>query len=199
MNRLARRALSRFAKASDPGAIRRLMVAQSHAERAVTAHQLWRRRAPAPIIRAAIEIAWGSDGSVVRGVFGNAMERAIREAQFPVDHIPPRVTVWRGGHGDFTFVADGISWTMNRDVACWYCCRPVDAPIDEVAQFGSRGRGAYFVVRREVERSSITMHLNHHGQDEVVIFARELPGAATIDGTPSDWLEGFRRYERGRA
>jgi hypothetical protein len=73
------------------------------------------------------------------------LTKLFRAAEFDKDHLPEAFDIWRGGVGqqstDWHGVAFGISWTRNRDVACWFALRPS----------GSWIRGEPLVLKRTID------------------------------------------------
>src|SRR5436309_15133613 len=53
------------------------------------------------------------------------MLRAMfRVAQYPRPELPNVLTLWRGtAQVDVATASRGISWTRDRDTACWFACR----------------------------------------------------------------------------
>lgn len=77
----------------------------------------------------------------------------------------------------------GYSWTLNRDMACWFAMR------------FSNLRQNPFVLRAEVPRGEIALYGNERGEAEVVLM-RAL--AASVDGTPDEWQRRFEVVEAAR-
>ena len=136
---------------------------------------LWQARVPAAGFRAALESAWNHDDlgftlKAFRDYFD--LIQAFKDAAFPVDHLPETLTVWRGERVGST---PGISWTLNRDIACRFAClwlSPLTTPPR--------------VLRATVSRSEVLAHLQHRDEEEIVLPVTVYP-IAEIDGAAREW------------
>lgn len=94
----------------------------------------------------------------------------------PPSELPNIVRVWRGGSGkSLKQLSDGLAWTTDRDVACWFAMR-----------FGHL-YGSPIVISAEVKKTEISLYTNTCNESEVVLFNIATPN---IDGDVSDWAEG---------
>ena len=91
---------------------------------------LYDNGAPAHVLRAAVESCWNHD----HGKLWNACETDItkfrklfRAAKFDKSHLPVKLNIWRGGvvppDNHWGELGLGVSWTLNRDCACWFAPR----------------------------------------------------------------------------
>ena len=100
--------------------------------------------------------------------------------------IPEAFDIWRGGVGqqstDWHGVAFGISWTRNRDVACWFALRPS----------GSWIKGEPVVLKRTIERRDVLAHFTGRDEDEIVTTTA---GPTVVDGSLEDWRAAADRRQ----
>ena len=75
--------------------------------------------------------------------------------------------------------AKGLSWTLNRDVACWFAHRP--------------GKGALLVATATIDASDIVYHSDTRNEAEVVL-RRQV--RADLDPEPATWQTAAKRQER---
>lgn len=148
--------------------------------RGVAAVFMWKASVARPSMRALLVTAWKHDHDYVRAAAGTRRRLAsmFRYANFAVpEWIPETVRVWRGVHGVGLRTAEAIlghSWTLDRDVACWFAFRHHQSA-------GARP----LVVTAEVKRSTIAMYDDARQEREVVLTHR--PRGARLDPTPHDW------------
>jgi hypothetical protein len=150
--------------------------------------------APVAAFRAALRAAWIHDHAYVVHAVGSAaivgerprsrLYAMFRRAKFPLpDGLPPVVRIWRGAPGGLPRdAARGVSWTLNRDTACWFALWP--------RHIGLSVRGPAFVLTAEVPRSSLLFHNDARGEQEVVCFGAHR--TASVD-EGEDWRAGFKR------
>jgi hypothetical protein len=103
-------------------------------------------------------------------------------AQFPIPMVlPPLVPVWRGTSGiTVTQAMRGLSWTLDRALACWFATR------------WNRANGAPLVLHAVVPRESIELYHNRRDEREAVVF--DVPNAQP-DGDPGDWCSHGNRIQ----
>ena len=138
---------------------------------------------PTKAFREALISAWDHDHVFLFEALGSnrrSFNKVFRYADFEKSHLPSRFTIYRGGYGEFFDQAWGISWTRNRDCACWFAMRranPKAAPI---------------VLRREVTRRGVLAHVDTRNEDEIIVAG---VSHTFVDGEPADWRQGYKRYE----
>lgn len=102
-------------------------------------------------------------------------------AEFPVDHLPETFRVWRGSSALTPEQSShGLSWTTDRDAACWFAMRFADA------------NGSPVVLAADIRRSEVRFSSNERQESEVLLM--NAPDY-WIDGDVNDWQEGYERYE----
>lgn len=115
-----------------------------------------------------------------------AMFSRVRD-ESTLSHLPETVQVWRGAYAlSASAASDGISWTTNRDIACWFAYRSM-----------SRGHGVkgsrMLVVTAHVPRTQIAMFIDDRSEAEAVM---PCPPIGRIDpGGRTDWLACAKRFE----
>jgi len=145
---------------------------------------LHERRAKPNVLRAALREAWRRDlGQVIEA--GRDLNASVvgwfDYAQFRVPRwLPPRFDIWRGGSDvpDET-IAGGLSWTLERDAACWFACRRGGSPI---------------VVKATVGPAEVLLYDDAPRWGEIVVDPSRIGSAWAVDGTPGDWREGAQRW-----
>lgn len=148
--------------------------------RGVAAVFMWKAGVARQSMRALLAKAWNHDHDYVQAAAGTRRRLAsmFRYANFDVpEWIPETVRVWRGVHGVGLRTAEAISghsWTLDRDVACWFAFRHSQAA-------GVRS----LVVTAVVERSKIAMYDDSRDEREIVLMHR--PPGASLDPDPRDW------------
>lgn len=107
----------------------------------------------------------------------------FRYAQFELPcTLPPVVRAWRGVCGiDVIEARKGYSWTIDRDVACWFACR-----------YASDERKP-LVVMAELPKERIAFCHDEDGEHEVVLITA--PKRVVIDGAIEDWRAGYERWK----
>lgn len=173
----------------DPESAFSLCVALDNPKRGIAAVVLYRARIPVPAFRAYFASAWDHDHRWVINAAKAArvpLRRMFRYAAFGLpDHLPDVTTVWRGtSYLTHAQSASGLSWTTDRDCACWFALR-----------FAERN-GRPLVLRTEVQREEILLYHDERNESEAVIFDRTR-SLAPVDGDPAEWAKGFERYESG--
>jgi len=172
------------AMSGDADAAFSLTVATSNPKRGAVAVALYRARIPVPAFRASMRSVWEHDHRYLIEAAGNrrTLRAMFRYAQFPVsEHLPPTVRAWRGtSYLTHKQAARGYSWTLDRDVACWFAMR-----------FAEHNRRPLVLVT-EVPREAISFYSDERGEREALLFD---PGAVSVDGTPEDWHRCYTRHE----
>jgi hypothetical protein len=165
------------------------MVALSNEHRGLVTLGLFHEGAPPEILRAALETVWQLDYSELwKACRGSIpmVTKIFRAAEFDIDHLPEVSDIWRGGVGrprnDWRDVASGISWTRNREVACWFAFRPS----------GSWIKGEPVVLKRTIERRDVLAHFTGRHEDEIVTTT---PRPSEVDGSLEDWRAAADRRQ----
>jgi hypothetical protein len=166
--------------AGDSDAADRLILTAPNRSRGLIVRAMYDAKVPADALRTALSGAWDHDHHEVLAAAATwrRFVAMFRRAAFPIPDLPATVTIWRGGRGrSLVDVAAGISWTLNRDVACWFACvhRPLHRP---------RAAGHPIVVRMAVPRRVMIYWSNDRGEQEVIPATLR---RATIDGDPDEW------------
>jgi hypothetical protein len=144
------------------------------------ARELWKVGVRGAALRIAVEVAWWNEHDIMLEDFGDSIVRVFQAAQFPTSHLPPRLTVWRGGAVSPRELAKGLSWTTNRDTACWFAYR-------------FRTEHPPVVLCRTIWRKNVLAHITAHGEDEIIVS----PAArAIIDNDQASWRVAADRRER---
>jgi hypothetical protein len=173
----------------DVAAALSLSVALSNDKRGIVACAMWQAKVPRPAYRAYLASVWLHDhGHVVQAAQTRArLRHMFRYAQFPIPpELPDVVTVWRGTcYGSQDEAKMGYSWTMDRDVACWFAMR-----------FGGANASSV-VLRADIPKADVLLVNDERSEREIVF----LGGAhiAEVDGDPVDWLMGFERFASTKA
>lgn len=163
----------------DVEAASNLVFSAGNRTRGVLAVELWRARLNVSAYQIVLAKAWNHDhGHVIAAAKNRRSLRAMfRYAAFCMPNLPERVRVWRGSAAVTQRQASmGISWTLNRDVACWFALR-FDAPKP-------------IVLTAEISRAQISRFCNERNEREVVVFDVV---NAEVDGHVVDWRDGQER------
>jgi len=137
----------------------------------------WRYRAgdcSVKIYRDALDSTWTYNNRAVVGAANDRRQlRAMfRIGKFPAPkHLPEVVDIWRGTCGvTLDWARKGFSWSINRDVACWFAFRtPRYDPL---------------VIRATVARNALFQPYDWQDEREVICFDCD---HAVVDGDPTDW------------
>lgn len=162
-----------------------LCYAAGNSTRARIAMDMWRARVDRAAFRPLLGAVWDHDHRVlIRATeTRRRLQSLFQYAAFPIpDHLPDSLTVWRGT--SYLTVLEcrrGLSWTLDRDIACWFAMR-----------FAERN-GRPLVLRATVPRSAVALYTHERHEDEVVIFGRL---DAYVDGTPEDWAVRYAMQQR---
>ncbi len=165
----------------DPEAAASLIFAAGNAQRGEVVKCLWYLDVTDAVLRSALDDAWNHDHAHVwNALHLDKLGRVFKAANFPVDHLPEEFTIWRGTRlkpGDFDI---GISWTRNRDIACWFAYR-----------FRSVAAGDPLVLRRTVRRDDVLAHIEGRREDEIIV----MPARYEVDSNVEDWERSAKRYQ----
>jgi hypothetical protein len=171
------------ASLGDPEAATSLMCSAPNEDRGDIVSAFYELSVPTDVFRVALTSAWDHDHTSLFDAVGRdprKLNKFFRHADFETDHLPSKFTIYRGGYGDLSEQSYGISWTRNRDCACWFAMR-VNAPTKPP-----------IVLKREVMRRSVLAHINTRKEDEIVVAG---VSHAFVDGDAADWQQGYERYE----
>jgi hypothetical protein len=179
----------RPAFAGDPEAAFSLCVALTNEKRGPVAVALFKARVPIAAFRTFLTSVWEHDhgGLIAAAESRRRLAAMFSYAAYPVPTGTPAVVrVWRGTAGlTMRQAARGFSWTLNRDIACWFAVR-----------FASAGRQPLVLV---AEVASADVALFHDGRNEREAVLMRPPVKTAIDGSPSDWQLGHKRYSEAIA
>ncbi|WP_373509220.1 hypothetical protein [Thiocapsa sp.] len=147
----------------DPEAAFRLSIALDNPKRGEASFLLWLAKIPVPAFRAFLQSVWEHDHR--------------HYAAFPLpEDMPETVTVWRGTSAlTRPQAVRGLSWTLDRDLACWFAMRFADR------------NGSPLLLTARVPRSEIMLDTDERNEREAVIFRKR----AKVDGPQEDWARGF--------
>jgi hypothetical protein len=169
-----------------------------------------------------IMVAWDHDHREIVEAFGSPAEflAALKNiAPSPFSQLPNRVDIWRGAvlsKNDALQRSNGLSWTRNRNVACWFALHdyvpelqpslvPVvlHANVDRsviLAQHKARAEQEVILdVNRLVVSSNVSML---DGIDDTPLFAFQhrvadlWPDGEEYDRLIVNWRLASARYER---
>jgi hypothetical protein len=100
------------------------------------------------------------------------------------DDLPPVLQVWRGFAGaSLAKGKRGLSWTLSRDVACFFAMR------------WEFTRKHPLVITANVPRGAVLHFSDDRGEAEVILFdVRE----AAVDGGEADWALRCQAYQSAR-
>lgn len=172
----------------DPEAAFGLAAALGNENRGIVAVLMWRARVTPEAFRAFLGAAWLHDHHHVIDAAGSRRTLAamFRDAAFPLpDWLPAMVTVWRGIRApNQRAAAAGYSWTLDRDIACWFALW---------TQYGRQTPVNWecVVLKAEVPRSAIYLYHDERQEQEVLLLAP--PAKVFIDGDLDDWRAGAAR------
>lgn len=175
----------RPAFAGDVEAAGRLTISLAGHRRGTMAVAMWRAKVPRAAFREFFESVWNHDHRHVMAAAGTRrrLQSIFRYADFPLpDDLGNEVQVWRGTSAlSFRKASAGFSWTLDRDVACWFAMR-----------FSDRN-GSPLVLSATVPKLDIALYTNERSEQEVVLL---VPPTAAIDGDAIDWEFVFEQKER---
>jgi hypothetical protein len=139
---------------------------------------------PLPAYREILRFIWSrSHASLLDAVERDCrvVRRMLRSARFE-HRLSGNFPVYRGVRGcGAGMAAKGLSWTLNRDVACWFAHRP------------GLPKSAPLVVTATIDASDIVYHSDTRDEAEVVL-RRQV--RADLDPEPATWQTAAKRQER---
>jgi hypothetical protein len=136
---------------------------------------------PLPAYQELLQAGWSDNWlgmKIELGVhFASVMRRLFRAGRFP-HHLEGKIAIYRGAcDTDARTAAKGVSWTTNRDVACWFAYRyRREQPI---------------VLHAHVDASEVVYYEDDRYEQEVIL-RRVVP--ALVDALPFTWEKGRHRY-----
>lgn len=178
-----------LAFSGDPDAGRCLDVALSNPKRGAVAVAMWnaKERTPARVSRV-FGRGRDHDHAWVIGAAGPRRRLAamFRYVAFPLPgFMGPTVRVWRGTCGvSVSRARAGYSWTLNRDVACWFAVRCADQARKPL------------VLAAEVAREEIVLLYTNEREAAEAVLMRPL--TASVDGVPEEWRSRFEAVQAAR-
>lgn len=130
------------------------------------------------IYRQALNDAWNHDHHHVLGFVRNnrwLLKSMFQHAGFESPaHLPDTLDIWRGTAGlGLARASHGISWTLDRKTACWFCSRM--SFFDDL-----------LVLRASVSKAEVFALPNDRDEREVIWFGGS-PENVKIDGNIQDW------------
>jgi hypothetical protein len=131
--------------------------------------------------RGALDLAWSLDCRAVRGAADRRVLRSMfRYAAFPAPvGVSDSVEIWRGtARVGLSRARLGVSWTTNRDVACWFAWH-----------FEHRNP---LVIKATVAAADLAFPPNGQNEFKVIYFDGS---TAQIDGDEADWQSAGQRWE----
>lgn len=169
----------------EPGEAGRLVSSVPSSIRGHVVHALFRARIPPREFGEALDLAWSlSHASVLDSVNRGELRAMFRYSDFSIpSDFPPLVQAWRG-FADVPLAEGkrGLSWTLNRDVACFFAMR-----------FETRKQP--LVITASVPRSAVLHYTNDRQEHEVILFdVRD----AAADGNIEDWAARAAAYQSAR-
>lgn len=170
------------AVSGDADAACSLVGAACNADRGDIVAALYALQTPPVAFRDALTAVWDHDhGHLLRAVGRDkrTFNKFFRYAEYDTSHLPERFTIYRGGHGSRADLAFGLSWTLDRDCACWFAMNWDCHGIPPL------------VVRREVTRRGVLAYIDTRNEEEIVVAG---VAHTLVDGDPSDWQQGHDRY-----
>lgn len=147
-------------------------------ERGHFAREVCESSASIKVKRAVLSGAWDHDHRYLIAACATRarLMRFFREARFKVPVSEPVVTIYRGTSAlSLVEARRGWSWTLSRDVACWFAMR------------FAKENGNPLVMRAKVRREAIIYYSNFRSEAEVLIAGR--PSKVAVDGEPQEWAE----------
>lgn len=144
---------------------------------------------PSDAFQAALGTAWVGDNTHVSDAFDanrRLLNKAFRYAAFDLPQFLTRPTlIYRGGYGSPEDIAQGLSWTMDFNAACFFARR-----------FGDKPEAPSIVVHRTVTSRSVLALFEHRNETEVVVAG---VGRVAITCSRDEWARGAAEYEEEMA
>ena len=166
--------------------------------RAVVLRGLWQWGAEKELLQGVLALVWEHDYREILASFHRREQRAMFEAaRFTVDHLPKRITIYRGVAVEATEQpsCSGISWTLRRDVACSFA-----------VHFPGSGGSAMFPILADfkphllsatVNRERVAAHLHGRDEDEIIVFGLSAK-TVSVASDEHDIREGAARESESR-
>jgi hypothetical protein len=167
----------------NPDAAGFLASSLSNAKRGHVAVAMWEAKVPRDAFREYLAAVWTHDHAELIVAAGKRRLAAMfRYAAFPMpEEINGTVRVWRGTSGITAKQARcGYSWTINRDVACWFAMR------------FAKQKGNPLVLSAQVTKEEIAFYENDYEQEVLILTA---PKTCEIDGDEEDWIRCASRQQ----
>lgn len=165
-----------------------LIIAADGMLRGNLAYWLYLCRIPKPAYRVVLENAWEMNhGAVIAATPNNSMvRRMFTWAEFPIEGLPREgetIRIYRGVSGmPLSKAAMGISWSLNRDTACWFASSPYQAvPL---------------VLAADIDRADVVY--SSEGREESEIITSKPAKNAWVDGEEADWIAAYQRIQQAR-
>jgi hypothetical protein len=123
------------------------------------------------MFRGVVAKVWSHDYRETFSVFAQLELRSVFEAaRFPIDHLPEKVTIYRGiaVRGSRLPPRSGISWTLRRDLACWFA---LHLPGSGGSAMFSLPAGWHpYLLTATVRREHVSAHMRDREEDEIIVF-----------------------------
>jgi hypothetical protein len=138
---------------------------------------------PLSAYRELLQSGWRANWRIFRyglgALYKHQVRSMFREAAFEHPFTAP-MRIYRGASRESVCEASGgLSWTTQRDVACWFAYRNYD----------SNG----FVITSEVDASQV-LYYDEYGFEGEIVLESDIVGS--LDSSPNDWKCGARRYSK---
>jgi hypothetical protein len=142
------------------------------------------------IYREALNAAWSLDHHQVRQFVRNnrlRLRSMFQQAGFPVPkEMPDQVNIWRGGAGlSASAIQRGISWTTDRDVACWFATHWGTNRFSLCAEA--------LVIKATVPKSLLVIPWNERRESEAIFFDGQ-KAQIVVHGDATDWWSAGERH-----
>jgi hypothetical protein len=136
---------------------------------------------PLPSFRELLRAGWRTDWLTFKHELGVSLVPQIKEmfGEAAIEHsLEGSVSIYRGASGVSVREASrGLSWTTNRDTACWFAFRNYDP--------------AGFVIRIEIDATEV-LYNDDDGWESEVLLEGDVIGE--LDDHPESWQSSARRY-----
>lgn len=135
---------------------------------------------PPESFRALLHDAWSMNhGHVMDAAQGNAslIRKMFNAAQFDCSKLPDRFPIYRGVKSRSMLQArPNLSWTTNRDAACWFATTFSIDPI---------------VLRAEAARTEVIYYSDDRNESEVILSVEK---PFSVDGEEDEWRSATTRH-----
>jgi len=161
--------------------------------RAVVLRGLWLWGADTELLRGVFALVWALDYREMLAEFQRRELRAVFEAaRFPIDHLPKRITVYRGvaAKGPRIPSCSGIAWTLRRDLACWFALRMPGSGGS--AMFDLLPGWTPHLLTTTLRRERVGAHLRDREEDEIIVFGISAK-TVSVTNDDNDILAGAAR------